>query len=115
MATVMMLENVLASVAFIETSVTHVARDFLDFHTVEVSFSLHTLAPQSLKVLIMSVCIHFFANFLYIPKFYPLNHPKRSCHFFTINFHLLSHIFNFHDNVNPESTNVTPYVSRALK
>ena len=40
LATVMMLENVLASVALIETSVTHVARDFLDFHTVEVSFSL---------------------------------------------------------------------------
>ena len=84
MATVTTQENVLASVALIETSVTHVTRDFLDFHTVEVSFSLHTLVPQSLKVLIMSVCIHFFANFLHIPKFYPLNHPKRSCHLFSI-------------------------------
>ena len=66
LATVMMLENVLASVALVETSVTHVARDFFDIHTVEVSSSLRTLVPQSLKVLIISVCIHFFANFLYI-------------------------------------------------
>ena len=38
LATVMMLENVSASVALVETSVTHVARDFLDFHNVEVFF-----------------------------------------------------------------------------
>ena len=39
MATVMMiLENVLASMALMETTVTHVARIFLDFHTVEVFF-----------------------------------------------------------------------------
>ena len=84
MATVTTQENVLASVALIETSVTHVARDFFDIHTVEVSFSLHTLAPQSLKVLIMSFCIHFFANFLLIPKYYPLDHHKQSCDFIFI-------------------------------
>ena len=38
MATVMMLENVLASVVLIKTCVTHVARDFLDFHIVKVFF-----------------------------------------------------------------------------
>ena len=38
MATVMMLENVLARVALVETSATHVARDFLDFHIVKVFF-----------------------------------------------------------------------------
>ena len=36
MATVMMLVNVLASVALVETSVPHVARIFLDFHNVKV-------------------------------------------------------------------------------
>jgi hypothetical protein len=38
MATVMMLENVLASMALMETGVTHVARNFLDFHTAKVFF-----------------------------------------------------------------------------
>ena len=38
MANVMMLENVLASLALMESSVTHVPRIFLDFHSVEVSF-----------------------------------------------------------------------------
>ena len=36
MATVMMLENVLASLALMETSVTHVPRHFLDFHAAKV-------------------------------------------------------------------------------
>ena len=39
MSNVMMLENVLACLALMETSVTHVPRDFLDFQIVEVSFS----------------------------------------------------------------------------
>ena len=36
MATVIMLEDVLASMALMETSVTYVPRDYSDFHTVEV-------------------------------------------------------------------------------
>ena len=36
MATVTTQENVLASVALMDTSVIHVPRDFLDFHSVEV-------------------------------------------------------------------------------
>ena len=39
MATVMMLENVLASLALMETSVTHVLRIFLDFHAAKVFIS----------------------------------------------------------------------------
>ena len=38
MATVTTQENVLASVALMESSVPHVPRNFLDFHSVEVSF-----------------------------------------------------------------------------
>ena len=39
MATVMMLENVLASLALMETSVTSVPRVFLDFHAAKVFIS----------------------------------------------------------------------------
>ena len=38
MATVTTLENVLASLALMESSVTHVPRIFLDFHSVKVFF-----------------------------------------------------------------------------
>ena len=38
MGNVMMLENVLASQALMETSVRHVPRIFLDFHTAKVFF-----------------------------------------------------------------------------
>ena len=38
MATVTTLENVLANVALMESSVTHVPRNFLDFHSVKVFF-----------------------------------------------------------------------------
>ena len=50
MATVTTLENVLANVALMESSVTHVPRNFLDFHSVEVSF----FSSSFLKLMLFS-------------------------------------------------------------
>ena len=66
MANVMVLENVLASLALIESSVIHVPRIFLDFHSVEVSF----FSSIFLKLMFLLFTIYlFFSIFLELMLF----------------------------------------------
>ena len=70
-------------------------------------FSSHTLVAKALKVVIMSVTLSvFFANFLHIPKSYLPDHPKQSIQVIFQKksqfLNVLSHISNFHDDINLE-------------